>query len=355
MRVRTPTVIVVALVGAGAMALAGTALGGASSTATFTFTPSTVPKDTFRKGSLFVHTHTNYTTKGTKTARAQLDFDDDLRINTQGIPRCSPGSVAGNITMKQAMAACGSAKVGSGTAEANLSSPGDVHGCVLAFNGTPSGSNPTLILFTRLNVPGTINCANPANNTSGNATVSLVGVLKPASGDFGTQLDVNNIPQTLPLSDFQTTVERGSYVSARCHDADKAWNLRTRFTYANPNGTQTVSDAQTCQVGGGSVTPPDTEITKAKISQRRRKAMFAFKAIGTATGFECQLKRKGHGTPAFRSCDSPQVYRHLKHGRYVFRVRAVGPGGKDGSPASKSFKVRRTHHHRHRHHRHHRR
>src|SRR5581483_10020987 len=90
MRVRTPTVIVVALVGAGAMALAGTALGGASSTATFTFTPSTVPKDTFRKGSLFVHTHTNYTAKGTKTARAQLDFDDDLRINTQGIPRCSP-------------------------------------------------------------------------------------------------------------------------------------------------------------------------------------------------------------------------------------------------------------------------
>jgi hypothetical protein len=229
--------------------------------------------------------------------------------------------------------------VGSGRAEANAMMPGDVKGCVLAFNGQPSSGRPTLILFTRLQVTGSINCSSPATNTNGNTSVTLLGVLKGASGDFGTQLDVNNIPQTLPLSDFKVTVEKGSYVSARCHDANREWNLRTKFTYTSPSSTQTVNDSQTCQVSQV-VGPPDTKITKSKISQKRKKAKFKFKATGTATGFECKLRGKGH-KKGFRSCDSPKKYKHLKKGKYTFKVRAVGPGGKDPSPAKKRFKIKR--------------
>jgi hypothetical protein len=339
MRVRTPTVMALALAVAGGMALVGTAIGAGDSTGTFEFAPDKAPKETYRKGSLFVHTHTDYTA-ATKTTRAQLDFDDDLRIRPEGIPRCSPASVSGNITMQQAMAACGTAKVGSGRAEANLLTPGDVNGCVLTFNGTRSNDRPTLILFTRLQVPGPISCSNPATNQNGSTTVVLQGVLKGASGDYGTQLDVNHIPTAVPLSDFRTTVERGSYVSARCHDDNREWNLRTKFTYVLPSSTQTVNSHQTCEVSANAGSP-DTKITKARISQQRRKAKFRFKAIGQATGFQCQLKRKHHRTPRFKSCDSPKTYKHLKHGRYVFKVRAIGPGGKDETPDKKRFKIRR--------------
>ena len=59
-----------------------------------------------------------------------------------------------------------------------------------------------------------------------------------------------------------------------------------------------------------------------------------------ATGFQCRLKRKGHGAKDFRKCSSPKTYKHLKAGRYTFTVRANGPGGKDPSPAKKNFKIK---------------
>jgi hypothetical protein len=335
----------VALAVAGSLSATGIALGAGNSTATLDFTPDRVPKNTYRNGSLSVHTHTAYSGLGsTFTSRAQLNFDDDLKINAQGIPRCNTPSVSGNITMQQAMAACGNARVGNGRAEANLATPGDITGCVLAFNGQPSGGRPTLLLFTRLQIPGSINCSNPASNTNGNGSVLLQGLLKGASGDFGRQLDVDNIPQTAPLSDFRVTVQRGSYVSARCNDADRQWNLRTKFTYTNPSGsTQTVNDSKTCTVAAPPPPPPppNTRITKAKIKKKRGKAKFNFNATGQATGFQCQLKRKGHGSKPYKRCTSPKKYKRLKRGKYTFKVRAVGPGGKDHSPAKKKFKSKR--------------
>ena len=99
------------------------------------------------------------------------------------------------------MAACGRAKVGSGKAQAKLPAPVR-KGCVLAFNGKPSGGRPTLLLFTRAKrATVTINCSSPPTNTNGNTNVLLVGVLKGASGDFGTQLDINHITPAPPAAD----------------------------------------------------------------------------------------------------------------------------------------------------------
>ena len=249
MRIGTWGTIMVALSAAGVLALAGIAAGSGSSTASFEFTPDKVPKRAFQKGKLSVHTHTTYML-GTRTDRAQLYFDDDLKINTQGFPRCDGTAIAGNITLKKAMARCGRAKVGSGRAQANAAVPGDAKGCVLAFNGKPSAGRPTLLLFTRVQVTGNIDCSNPASNTNGNVSVLLSGLIKRASGDYGTQLDINHITAVaaLPLSDFKVSVKRGRYVSARCHDKSRKWNLKTKFTYIDPPGTQTVNSRETCQV-----------------------------------------------------------------------------------------------------------
>ncbi len=88
--------------------------------------------------------------------------------------------------------------------------------------------------------------------------------------------------------------------------------------------------------------PPNTKIKKAKIKRAKRRATFKFKAKGRgeATGFQCRLKRKHHTAKKFQKCRSPKTYKHLKRGKYTFKVRAVGPAGKDPSPAKKRFKIK---------------
>ncbi len=77
----------------------------------------------------------------------------------------------------------------------------------------------------------------------------------PLGGDYGKQLDVNNVikdashpnASPFPLADLNVGIQRGGYVSARCFDADRTWNLQTKFTY-NDNTTQTRNSATTCLV-----------------------------------------------------------------------------------------------------------
>lgn len=84
--------------------------------------------------------------------------------------------------------------------------------------------------------------------------------------------------------------------------------------------------------------PPNTAITSSTIGKLTGKATFAFKATGQASGFRCALVRAS--LPAvYTSCASPKAYSGLVPGGYSFRVRAVGPGGSDPTPAVKSFTI----------------
>lgn len=83
---------------------------------------------------------------------------------------------------------------------------------------------------------------------------------------------------------------------------------------------------------------PNTKVTKVKISAKKHEATFKFKAIGDAMGFQCELKRK-HKKARFHKCTSPKRYEDLKDGKYIFEVRAVGPGGADRTPAKRRFKI----------------
>ncbi len=87
--------------------------------------------------------------------------------------------------------------------------------------------------------------------------------------------------------------------------------------------------------------PPNTKITRDRISTKKGKAKFNFTAKGRADGFKCELRRKHHAAKKFKGCHSPKTYRHLKHGSYTFEVRAIGPGGPDPTPAKQRFAVKR--------------
>jgi len=85
--------------------------------------------------------------------------------------------------------------------------------------------------------------------------------------------------------------------------------------------------------------PPGTKLTRAKMNSPHHKVRFRFKAMGEATGFRCKLKRPDE--PALvKDCSSPTTYKHLQPGRYLFEVRAFGPGGADPTPVEKRLTIR---------------
>jgi hypothetical protein len=249
-----------ALTAAALFALAGLAWANNVSSQNFTFTPSKAPKTTYKNGKIFVHTHTNYTHPGVKAQggfakTVTLLFDNDFKFNTTGVPKCA-GTFSSTTTLKQAYAACGpnagaskNALVGTGTASTAPAS--NFPGCVAAFNGVPSGANPTIVLFTRVTLVqnGTANCANPGSNSTGNTSVTLKGTLTNAGvAGFAKKLTVPNIDTApLPLDDFTTTVQRGNYVQGKCSHTPKTWKMRTTFAYSGAGeAADTVNATQAC-------------------------------------------------------------------------------------------------------------
>jgi|RhiMetdeSRZDD1v2_1073273.scaffolds.fasta_scaffold1328019_1 hypothetical protein len=255
MRIRRRSALIFALVAGGALIVAAVAMATTSSF-TFSFSPSKVPKKTYKAGALSSNLVTKYTVPGNNVPggaveRTQLFLDQNWKINPKAAAKCSTQQLAGK-TMKGAMKVCGKAKVGSGTATANANGAFIIKGCVLLFNGQPKGGKPTLQVFTRIqgSNPSIISCANPASNTQGNGTVLLTGVLKDASAPYGKVLDVNHITQSasFPLEVFNTVIKKGNYISARCKAANKTWNMKVIWTYNN-NAKRIVKRTQPCQVG----------------------------------------------------------------------------------------------------------
>jgi hypothetical protein len=80
-----------------------------------------------------------------------VDFDASGFFNPKLVKTCDLSKLAGT-TSDQAIAACGPAQVGTGSA-ALKGLLGDLQGVVTVFNGIPSGGAPTLYLHTRVSIP----------------------------------------------------------------------------------------------------------------------------------------------------------------------------------------------------------
>jgi alpha-tubulin suppressor-like RCC1 family protein len=109
--------------------------------------------------------------------------------------------------------------------------------------------------------------------------------------------------------------------------------------------------------------PKGTAITRAKIKSPKKRATFSFTAPGAITGFQCELikpkpkhhksgskKELKHGgghrrpKPRFAKCGVPKAYKHLRPGRYTFKVRGLDILGADATPATKKFKIKPPQH-----------
>jgi len=250
-RLITAVTVVLAFAAAASLVAAGITMASRSTRVSFEFTPSTVPRHTYAAGAIHVHLRTAVPHR-TRASRIRFDFDNHFRFTPDTAPTCHSEDISNSqIDMATAMARCGSAKVGSGTAKATDGTT-TFKPCVLAFNGPPEGGVPTVLLFVRVQFsPPVADCSNPPSNHSGNVTLLAKGFLGHSRLDgYRRELSFNrlNRVEPFPLTDLNLTLKRGDYIGARCASGDsrRGWHLRTKVGYVKPRSVQVVKSIQRC-------------------------------------------------------------------------------------------------------------
>jgi hypothetical protein len=237
---------VVGLVGA----LSAVGISSAATTVTIApskgIAPSKLPKKKFKPASLNVVIQSNTSTPEetpVATDDVLLGLDDDIKITTKGLARCTADLPA--LTTQDARDRCRKSFIGKGSADAIAPGGVPTDAVVSAFNGPTLGGDPTIRLHLA---------------TSLGINIVLTGRIDPngASGDYATQLHVpveGNTPPGTIIDRFATTVEKSwkkngkryNYITARCHDGNKTLNMRAAFQMASgPN--QTSADTKKCTV-----------------------------------------------------------------------------------------------------------
>ena len=211
--------------------------------------PKKLPKKSFAPATLKVVTKTASTTAAngvpSPAVRATIDFDKGAKLFTKGLATCNPGLLQ-NVSTEIAEEECGKAKIGGGIAHALLPLGPKVipvEQTVTAFNGTPQGGKPTVLLHTY-------------GTTPLQATYVLIGKVSNYNKQgYGPRLDVQ-IPLlaggTGALTDFEVTInkkwrykgERVSFVSAECDN--KSFKTRSVFTYLDGQSLEALH-TQSCR------------------------------------------------------------------------------------------------------------
>lgn len=86
-------------------------------------------------------------------------------------------------------------------------------------------------------------------------------------------------------------------------------------------------------------TRPRVTSVKVKVNHGKRTAKVTFRATDPGHGskglrFKCKLDRHG-----FKSCRSPKLYKHLRHGKHTVQVEAIDKAGNVSKPVKRRFKV----------------
>jgi hypothetical protein len=210
--------------------------------------PKKLSKSTQTPATLRVTTKTTSTTAAngvpSPAVRAVVDFDKNMKLFTKGVATCSAERLQ-NVSTDAAIAACGKARVGTGTAVALLTVGATVftqNQTITAFNGVPQGGKPSILLHTYGTSPVQV-------------TLVLNGVISNYNKQgYGPRLDID-IPLiaggTGALTDFQATIrknftykgKRRSFVTGMCRKSP----LKARGAFTFKDGvTLTATSTHAC-------------------------------------------------------------------------------------------------------------
>jgi len=200
--------------------------------------------------------------------------------------------------------------------------------------------------------------ASPANHATvpygGHVTLSLQDA--PAYGKGGTRLYIEVSRRTALDSDgtfahrFQLArptaagddVYRYRFGRALTTTPGTYYWIVERFDCAAESDCFVTDDAIRSFTVAHRPTPPpapQTHLTRHPPHRtHRHRVRFAFTSNIHSASFQCYY------TGGWSHCRSPQTFRHLKPGRYRFKVRAVANGRRDRTPSKCFFRVMRRHH-----------
>jgi hypothetical protein len=190
-------------------------------------------KSKFKASSVFVETTTadaaDPAAVPPKATKAVIVFSKkDMKFNPKAVPGCDPNAIE-NTTTDAALAACGSSKVGSGTAVAALP---------FGTGGTRQDHPVTVTAFNRSDATGILLHSRVDDLP---VTTVLKGTLA------GTTLSVDIPPLAGgqgAIADFVTTVQAKDYVQARCKD--KTIDFKGTFTFSDA-AAASATDTQKCK------------------------------------------------------------------------------------------------------------
>lgn len=186
------------------------------------FQPTTLPKHRFAPISLSIRGDVSMVDGSLPpvVTRVVIDYDRNGHLTTQGLPQCDPGKLE-NTTTPAAMAACRSSLVGVGFASGMVAFPDQdpfpASSKVLAFNGTPRGGHPVLLLHAYAYVPAPTTFVVPVDITrinEGRYGYRSTLVAPVIAGGYGV---VTHFDLTLNRR-YSFKGHRLSYLGARCPD-----------------------------------------------------------------------------------------------------------------------------------------
>jgi hypothetical protein len=232
---------------------------GSDSCATFRVNAVNAPIGAaFEPVGLGIRVRSRFQPATSETTSVTLRFDDNGRINLNGIPSCPAAEVAGK-TVAQAYEQCGPGADGSPASEGNayLSPPGRVSGygstvppanltaCTMIFKGA---DNNRVTIYARAPQTTTACNGNPATNSGGSTTVVFTGILTtlPASSPYHHQLRVPNTHTSNPaLDDFSAFIRRGGAFRANCPAGTSPHRMQATWDYTaagDANDTRVATD-----------------------------------------------------------------------------------------------------------------
>jgi uncharacterized protein (DUF2141 family) len=230
----------------GALVVSGTASAAVTGqTYTVTTSPAKQDKKAFGPvGSFKNVVDTNYSGGfapfGTQTV---LSFSKDIKITPGNIPQCNLSSIS-TVPQAQADSICGASKVGTGSATIN---GGLLTGVVSAYNGQPSGGNPTIGLHTDVFAGGTYSFSTTLTGVL-NTRANTLSVAIPPTGTaithFETTLNKKKSGKQTVKVNGKKKKQPTYYVMARCKK--KKWVNSETTTY-NDGSSTTATSTQKCK------------------------------------------------------------------------------------------------------------
>ena len=198
-----------------------------------------------------------------------------------------------------------------------------------------------------------VRATDSAGNTSTEATRSFQvdGTPPSVSIDSGPGGVITDQSPTFTFSgsdtagpvSFQCSIDTGSASFRACSGpgnsdtpasplADGSYSFRVRAT--DQAGNSSVATRPFSVQTPKPVSAPETTITKGPKKTRKTRPKFKFSSTDPNATFQCKLDKS-----QFAACASPFKTPNLRPGKHRLKVRAVGEGGTDASPAVRKFRV----------------